>query len=95
MQKDDIESQGTLGTLPAMTFTPDSKYVIASYGGKIYRIPIDGGGAVNIPFLIDEEIELAQSPHLLKKEYLQLLHRQLEFYKFFHRKMLLHICYLV
>ena len=35
VQKDDIESQGTLGTLPAMTFTPDSKSVIASYGGKI------------------------------------------------------------
>ena len=66
VQKDDIESQGTLGTLPAMTFTPDSKSVIASYGGKIYRIPIDGGEAVNIPFLIDEEIELGP---LLKFNY--------------------------
>ncbi len=39
IQRDDIESQNTLGTLPVMTFTPDSKFVIASYGGKINKIP--------------------------------------------------------
>ena len=58
IQKDDIESQNTLGSIPVMSFTPDSKYVIASYGGKINKIPIEGGPAINIPFLIDEIIEL-------------------------------------
>ena len=66
VQKDDIESQNTLGTLPVMSFTPDNKYVVASYGGKINKIPIDGGDAINIPFEIDEEIELGP---LLKFNY--------------------------
>ena len=58
IQRDDIESQNTLGTLPVMTFTPDSKFLIASYGGKINKIPIQGGDAINIPFQVEEEIEL-------------------------------------
>ena len=39
-----------------MSFTPDSKEIVASYGGKIYRIPIDGGEAINIPFKISEKL---------------------------------------
>ncbi|WP_340075853.1 amidohydrolase family protein [Leptobacterium sp. I13] len=58
VQRDEQESIAPLGVLPAMSFTPDSKAVIASYGGKIYRIPIDGSAAQNIPFEIDEEIVL-------------------------------------
>ncbi|MGK7391280.1 MAG: amidohydrolase family protein [Candidatus Cyclobacteriaceae bacterium M2_1C_046] len=62
VQHDDQESIATLGVLPAMSFTPDSKYVVASYGGKIYRVPVEGGDAVNIPFEVDEEI--AYGPQL-------------------------------
>ena len=58
VQKDDIESQNTLGSIPVMSFTPDSKYLIASYGGKINKIPINGGEATNIPFKVEEEIDL-------------------------------------
>ncbi len=58
IQKDDQESQATLGVLPAMTFTPDSQNVLASYGGKINSIPINGGKAKNIPFTVNEDIDL-------------------------------------
>jgi hypothetical protein len=58
VQHDEQESIAPLGVLPAMSFTPDSKEVIASYGGKIYRIPIDGKPAVEIPFELDVEIEV-------------------------------------
>ena len=58
IQKDDQESQATLGVLPAMTFTPDSQNLLTSYGGKIYSIPIDGGDAKNIAFNVNEDIEL-------------------------------------
>ncbi len=58
IQKDDQESQATLGVLPAMTFTPDSQNVLASYGGKINSIPINGGKAKNIPFTVNENIDL-------------------------------------
>lgn len=58
VQRDEQESIAPLGVLPAMSFTPDSKDLVASYGGKIYRIPVAGGDAVNIPFEIDSELLL-------------------------------------
>ena len=58
VQKDDQESQATMGVLPNMSFTPDSQNLIASYGGKINKIPINGGASSIIPFEVDEKIEL-------------------------------------
>jgi Tol biopolymer transport system component/imidazolonepropionase-like amidohydrolase len=58
VQRDEQESIAPLGVLPAMSFTPDNKELIASYGGKIYRIPVAGGSAVNIPFEISTEFLL-------------------------------------
>ena len=58
VQRDDQESIATMGVLPGMCFTPDSKAVIATYGGKIYRIPINGSKPVEIPFTADLELEL-------------------------------------
>lgn len=55
VQRDEQESIAPLGVLPAMSFTPDSKEVVASYGGKFYRIPVAGGAAINIPFEIETE----------------------------------------
>lgn len=57
VQRDEQESRARLGVYPAMSFTPDSKHVIAYYGGKIYKLPVDGGKAVNIPFEVDVELE--------------------------------------
>jgi len=58
VQRDDQESIAPLGVLPAMAFTPDSKEIVASYGGKIYRISMSGGSAINIPFQINETVAL-------------------------------------
>lgn len=58
VQRDEQESIAALGVLPAMVFTPDSKYLLASYGGKIHRIAIDGSGITEIPFLVDVNLEL-------------------------------------
>jgi len=58
VQKDDQESQATMGVLPNMSFTPDSQNLIAFYGGKINKIPINGGASSIIPFEVDEKIEL-------------------------------------
>ncbi len=53
VQKDDQESQATMGVLPNMSFTPDSQNLIASYGGKINKIPLNGGASSVIPFEVD------------------------------------------
>lgn len=54
VQRDEQESIAPLGVLPAMAFTPDSRFLIASYGGKIHRIALDGSGATEIPFEVSE-----------------------------------------
>ena len=66
VQRDEQESIAPLGVLPAMSFTPDNKNVIASYGGKIYAIAVDGNGATEIPFSVDVNLELGPR---LKFEY--------------------------
>jgi Tol biopolymer transport system component len=58
VQRDEQESIAPMGVLPAMSFTPDNKAVLASYGGKIYRIPVDGGAASEIPIDVDVKLEL-------------------------------------
>ncbi len=58
VQRDEQESIAPMGVLPAMSFTPDSKEVVASYGGKFYRIPVAGGEAVNIPFEMETDFLL-------------------------------------
>jgi Tol biopolymer transport system component len=58
VQRDEQESIAPLGVLPAMTFTPDSKSILASYGGKIHKIAIDGSGITEIPIDVDVNLEL-------------------------------------
>ncbi|MDF2156732.1 amidohydrolase family protein [Algoriphagus sp. CAU 1675] len=62
VQRDEQESIAPQGVLPAMAFTPDSKNVIASYGGKIWKLPVDGSDAQEIPF--EADVKLAMGPRL-------------------------------
>jgi Tol biopolymer transport system component len=58
IQRDEQESIATMGVLPGMSFTPDNQAVLASYGGKIYKIGVNGEKPVAIPFNVDIEIEM-------------------------------------
>ncbi|MDN4166585.1 amidohydrolase family protein [Cytophagales bacterium LB-30] len=58
VQHDEQESIAPLGVLPAMAFTPDNQYVVASYGGKIYKISISSNTATEIPFEVDEQLAM-------------------------------------
>jgi imidazolonepropionase-like amidohydrolase/Tol biopolymer transport system component len=58
VQHDDQESRATLDVLPGMSFTPDSRNVVASYGGKIWSIPVVGGDATEIPFRVRFDLEV-------------------------------------
>lgn len=58
VQRDEQESMATLGVYPAMSFTPDSKNLIAYYGGKIWKIGIEDNQASNIPFEVDEQLDM-------------------------------------
>lgn len=58
VQHDDQESRATLDVLPGMSFTPDGRELVASYGGGIWRIPVDGGPAVAVPFRVEADVPL-------------------------------------
>ena len=53
VQRDEQESIAPMGVYPAMSFTPDSKSLVCTYGGKFWKLPIEGGDAINIPFEVD------------------------------------------
>lgn len=63
VQRDEQESIATMGVLPAMSFTPDSKDVVASYGGKFYKMPVAGGPALNIPMDMETDVLLGPLVH--------------------------------
>lgn len=58
VQRDEQESIAPLGVLPAMSFTPDSKNLIASYGGKIYSISVTNNTATEIPFTVNVDLDM-------------------------------------
>jgi Tol biopolymer transport system component len=56
IQRDDQESVANMDALPGYSFTPDSKAVVISYGGEIWRVPVDGTAAVKIPFTVNAQV---------------------------------------
>ncbi len=62
IQRDDMESVASIDALPGFTFTPDSRDVVISYGGRIWRVAVDGSGQTEIPF--QAPVELPLGPRL-------------------------------
>ncbi len=56
IQRDDQESIANMDVLPGYAFTPDSREVVLSYGGKIWRVPVDGAAPTNVPFTVTAEV---------------------------------------
>ena len=63
--RDDQESRFTRDLEPGSAFTPDSKALITSYGGKIWRIEIPSGTATAIPFTAHVEQHLGPLVHFV------------------------------
>ncbi len=60
VQRDEKESIAELDVLPGYAFTPDSRHLVASFGGKIWRLPVDEEQPEpeNIPFTVEVEREM-------------------------------------
>ena len=65
VQRDDQEAIGSRDAYPGMAFTPDSKELVTTYGGKIWRVPIDGAAPIAVPFRV--QTALALGPKLAFK----------------------------
>jgi imidazolonepropionase-like amidohydrolase len=53
VQRDDQESAASLDVYPGMAFTPDSRSVITTWDGKLWKVPVPTGRPVEIPFEVD------------------------------------------
>ncbi len=62
VQRDEMESRAPLDVLPGYAFTPDSRAIVVSYGGEIWRVPVDGAAATKIPF--EAEVKLDIGPEV-------------------------------
>lgn len=63
VQRDDQESRATLDAYPGMSFTPDSRSLIATWDGKLWKVPVEGGGApTEIPF--EADVVQAMGPYV-------------------------------
>lgn len=58
IQRDDQESAADMDVLPGYSFTPDSRAVVISYGGGLWRVPIDGASATRILFTVNADVAL-------------------------------------
>ncbi len=58
VQRDDQESVADRDVLPGMAFTPDSEELVASWDGKIWRVPLDGGDPIEVPFEVEADVAL-------------------------------------
>ena len=60
VQRDDQESRAMRDLSPGMSFTPDSRELVATWEGRIWRLPVAGGDPVPVPFQV--EVDLALGP---------------------------------
>jgi Tol biopolymer transport system component len=58
VQRDEQESRAPLDVYPGYAFTPDSRSVVVSYGGEIWRVSVDSGTAVKIPFTANVDVPI-------------------------------------
>ncbi len=58
VQRDDQESRAARDLYPGMSFTPDSREVVATYGGRIWRIPIDGSDPLEVHFEVEVDLPI-------------------------------------
>ncbi|MDB4893385.1 MAG: hypothetical protein JWL61_5240 [Gemmatimonadetes bacterium] len=62
VQRDDQESRATLDVYPGMSFTPDSKFLVTTWDGKLWKVAIDTKQATEIPF--EADVIQALGPHV-------------------------------
>jgi imidazolonepropionase-like amidohydrolase/Tol biopolymer transport system component len=58
VQRDEQESVASMDVYPGYSFTPDNKAIVVSYGGRIWRVPVDGSAPANIPFHVNTKLAL-------------------------------------
>lgn len=61
--RDDLESRASLDVLPGMSFTPDSRAIVTTWGGRLWRVEVPAGTATEIKFEAEVVQALGPSVH--------------------------------
>jgi Tol biopolymer transport system component/imidazolonepropionase-like amidohydrolase len=56
IQRDEQESVANMDVYPGYSWTPQGDAVVLTYGGGIWRVPVDGSDPTEIPFSADVEV---------------------------------------
>jgi Tol biopolymer transport system component len=60
-QHDQLSTKPTRDLMPGMAFTPDGAALVASYGGKLWKVAVPSGEATPIPFTADVDVPMGAS----------------------------------
>lgn len=63
VQRDDQESRYTRDLMPGSSFTPDSKSLLTTWDGKIWKVDVATGESAPVPFTASVKLELAPLVH--------------------------------
>lgn len=63
MQRSELEARASRDVLPNYDFTPDSKHIMAAFGGKIHKLTIATKEDIIIPFTADVSMTLPERIH--------------------------------
>ncbi|MBI4419360.1 MAG: PD40 domain-containing protein, partial [Gemmatimonadetes bacterium] len=67
VQRDDQESRFTRDLMPGSSFTPDSRFIVSAYHGKIWKIAVATGDATEIPFTARVDQDLGPRVHVASR----------------------------
>jgi Tol biopolymer transport system component len=56
IQRDEQESVANMDVYPGYSWTPAGDAVVLTYGGGIWRVPVDGSDPTEIPFSVEAEV---------------------------------------
>lgn len=68
IERDQIDAQSWQDLVPRYAFTRDSSAIVLSRGGKLERLPLDGGAAMPIPFTATVDLQLGPLTRVTVKE---------------------------
>ncbi len=65
--RNELEARPTRDVIPNYAFTPDNRFVIISFDGKIYKVRIEDGQKELIPFSVDVTMNIGRPLRFPKK----------------------------
>nr|MBA2305168.1 PD40 domain-containing protein [Acidobacteriota bacterium] len=64
LDRDDQRGTTDYDAYPGFAFMPDNRSIVIGAGGKLRRVPLDGGAETDVPFSADVAFDLPERPYV-------------------------------